>query len=213
VFGWNFENKSDRVKLFLFLLAIFLVVGFAISTFFRFINKEEIESVAQNSNKTDETANQVDSSVSSNDTESDDTESEADGPNDYDQTEKFSEKDLENTKKLASDFVTAFHNYNSNKPTEYLENAKPFMTDALYEKLKKNGRREVLERSYLTAKETEVTPVVNPSSMVIRWNVIVRGEAKSNDGKTLQTEDWYLVGIRKVDGAWKVEDVKVNVPS
>ena len=31
-----------------------------------------------------------------------------------------------------------------------------------------NGRREVLERSYLTAKETQVTPVVNKSSMVVR---------------------------------------------
>jgi hypothetical protein len=49
--------------------------------------------------------------------------------------------------------------------------------------------------------------------MVVRWNVIVRGEAKSVDGKTSQTEDWYLVGLRDVEGEWKVEDVRVNVPN
>jgi hypothetical protein len=96
---------------------------------------------------------------------------------------------------------------------EYLENAKPYMTNTLYEKVNQNGRREVLERSYLTAKETQVTPVVNKSSLVVRWNVIVRGEAKSIDGSLSETEDWYLVGLRSVDGEWKVEDVRVNVPN
>lgn len=155
------------------------------------------------------------SKVDSSDSSSDDLESTAakDGPNDYDQTEKFSEEELEATKKLAIEFVTAFHNYNADKPQEYLENAKPFMTDALYQKMNRNGRREVLERSYLTLKSTDVTPVVNKSSIIVRWNVIARGEAKSTDNKVSQTEDWYLVGLRKVDGEWKVEDVRVNVPN
>ena len=85
--------------------------------------------------------------------------------------------------------------------------------NTLYERMNQNGRREVLERSYLTAKETQVIPVVNKSSMVVRWNVIVRGEAKSVDGSLSETEDWYLVGLRSVDGEWKVEDVRVNVPN
>ena len=51
------------------------------------------------------------------------------------------------------------------------------------------------------------------SSLVVRWNVIVRGEAKSVDGSLSETEDWYLVGLRSVDGEWKVEDVRVNVPN
>ena len=44
--------------------------------------------------------------------------------NDYDQTENFSEKELEKSKKIAVEFATAFHNYNAEKPMEYLENAK-----------------------------------------------------------------------------------------
>lgn len=210
MFGWDFQNsKSDRIKLFLFLLVIFLVVGFAASSFFRSLNKEEVAAVEQNPESADESNKLVDSSASS----TEESESITDGPNDYDQTEKFSEEELDATKKLAVQFVTAFHNYNADKPQEYLENAKPYMTDDLYEKMKRNGRRETLERSYLTLKETDITPVVNKSSLVVRWNVMVTGEAKSVDGTKSETEDWYLIGLRQVDGEWKVEDVRVNVPN
>lgn len=210
MFGWDFHNsKSDRLKLFLFLLVIFLVVGFAVSSFFRSMNKEEAAAVEQNLQSADESTEQVDSLAPS----SEESELATDGPNDYDQTEKFSEEELEATKKLAVQFVTAFHNYNAHKPQEYLENAKPFMTDALYKKMNRNGRREVLERSYLTLEETDITPVVNKSGLVVRWNVVARGKAKSVDGKTSATEDWYLIGIRDVEGTWKVEDVRVNVPN
>lgn len=116
------------------------------------------------------------------------------------------------TKNIAIQFVTAFHSYNADQPQAYLEKAKPFMNEDLYQKMERNGRREVLERSYLTVESTEVTPVVNKSSTVARWNVIARGEAKSNDNRIKQIEDWYLVGLRKVNGEWRVEDVRVNVP-
>src|SRR5213080_338156 len=210
MFGWDFENsKSDRVKLFLFLLVIFLVVGFSVSAFFNSINRDKgpigqhpIYKVPKNHNNS-----QATSSVHK------DTDSAINGSNDYDQSEKFSNEELEVTKKIAVQFVIAFHTYNADKPQEYVENAKPYMTDALYQKMKRIGRREVLERSYLTVKNTQVTPVVNKSSMIVRWNVIVTGEAKSTDGNISATEDWYLVGLRKVNGDWKVEDVRVNVPN
>ena len=204
MFGWDYHNsKADRIKLFLFLLVIFLVVAFIVSAFFRSMNKDEAVVVEQ---------------IEGVDNASGDSSSGApvvieDQMNDYDQTEKFSEEDLEKSKKMAVEFATAYHNYNADRPMEYLENAKPFMTDALYEKMNQNVRREVLERSYLTAKETQVLPVVNKSNLVVRWNVIVKGEAKSIDESILETEDWYLVGLRNVNGEWKVEDVRVNVPN
>ena len=204
MFGWDYHNsKADRIKLFLFLLVIFLVVAFIVSAFFRSMNKDEAVVVEQ---------------IEGVDNASGDSSSGApvvieDQMNDYDQTEKFSEEDLEKSKKMAVEFATAYHNYNADRPMEYLENAKPYMTDALYEKMNQNVRREVLERSYLTAKETQVLPVVNKSNLVVRWNVIVKGEAKSIDESILETEDWYLVGLRNVNGEWKVEDVRVNVPN
>src|SRR4051812_6018623 len=212
MFGWDFHNsKADRIKLFLFLLVIFLVIGFSVSGVLRSMNNEGVVAVQQNPESADESSEKVDLSVSSS--EDQNGVAAEDQTNDYDQNEKFSEEELEKSKKIAAEFATAFHNYNADKPMEYLENAKPYMTNTLYEKMNQNGRREVLERSYLTAKETKVTPVVNKSSMVVRWNVIVRGEAKSVDGSLSETEDWYLVGLRSVDGEWKVEDVRVNVPN
>lgn len=209
MFGWDYHNsKTDRIKLFLFLLVIFLIVGFAVSTLLRSLNNHETAAVSP----------QLNNVIESGDAElsdySDTNDSTNTGSfNEFDQSEKFSDEDLGETKNIAVQFVTAFHTYNADQPMDYLENAKPYMTDALYGKMNRNGRREVLERSYLSVGETQVTPVVNKSSMVIRWNVIVKGEAKSIDGSISKTEDWYLVGLRDVDGEWKVEDVRVNVPN
>ena len=210
MFGWDFQNsKSNRIKLFLFLLVIFLIVAFTVSAFFRSMNKEEAVAVQQNIEGVEKSSGN-DSATSSDDQELLAVDEQT---NDYDQTEKFSEKELEKSKRIAVEFATAFHTYNAEKPMEYLENAKTYMTDALYEKMNRNGRREVLERSYLTVKDTNVIPVVNKSSLVVRWNVIVKGEAKSVDGSISETEDWYLVGLRSVNGEWMVEDVRVNVPN
>jgi ABC-type amino acid transport substrate-binding protein len=208
MFGWDFENsKSDRVKLFLFLLVLFLVIGFSVSAIFRTINKDKGPIGQHPIYKVPKNQNNSQSAPSLHK----DFNSAINGTNNFDQTEKFSNEELEATKKIAVQFVTTYHPYNAEKPQEYLENAKPYMTDDLYQKMKRNGRREVLERSYLTVKNTQVTSVVNNSSMIVRWNVIVTGEAKSLDGKISPTEDWYLVSVFKVDGDWKVEDVRVNV--
>lgn len=210
MFGWDLQNsKSDRMKLFLFLLVLFLVVGFAASTFFRSLNEDAAKAKEPKPERAVVSSLPTDASDPSNS----DSKPEEEQVNEYDQTEHFSSEEIEDTKKIAVQFVTSFHTYNADKPMDYLEKAKPYMTEALYEKMNRNGRREVLERSYLTVNETEVTPVVNKSSMIVRWNVIVRGEAKSVDGKASQTEDWYLVGLSDVDGEWKVEDVRVNVPN
>lgn len=208
MFGWDFQNsKSDRIKLFLFILAAFLIVGFLLSALFRGINSGNEEAAKEK--RVAESADKVDSEPIHS-TEEKPTEKQK---NEYDQTEHFSKEDLEATKKLAIKFTKTFHTYSIDEPKKYLKDAKPYMTDALYKKMEQNGRREVLDRSYLTVKKIEVTPVTNNSEIVVRWNVMVTGKAKANDGKTSETEDWYLISLRKVDGDWKVEDVRVNVPS
>lgn len=211
MFGWDFHNsKADRMKLFLFLLAIFLLVGFTFLSIYRYMDKgkradgQPLIGVSESKKEADTSDSTYSESKLMDSTK---------GPNEYDQTEHFSKKELATTKSIAIQFVTAFHSYNADQPQAYLEKSKPFMTVDLYQKMERNGRREVLERSYLTVESTEVTPVVNKSSTVARWNVIAKGEAKSNDNKIKQIEDWYLVGLRKVNGEWRVEDVRVNVPN
>lgn len=211
MFGWDFHHsKADRMKLFLFLLTIFLLVGSIFTSISRYMDKGKKadnqaligESESTNEGKTLDSAYGESKLMDS-----------TEGPNEYDQTEHFSKKELATTKNIAIQFVTAFHSYNADEPQSYLEKAKPFMSEDLYQKVERNGRREVLERSYLTVESTEVTPVVNQSNTVARWNVIAKGEAKSNDNKSKQIEDWYLVSLRKVNGEWRVEDVRVNVPN
>ncbi|PPA68692.1 hypothetical protein [Jeotgalibacillus proteolyticus] len=208
MFGWDFENsKSDRIKLFLFILVIFLVIGFSTTYVLRSIGSEEADTV----NQSEETPEETEAFVSS-----DEVESEAsleDETNKYNQTEHFTEEQLAESKEAAVEFVHAYHPYNAEEPTEYLETAKPHITDSLYGSLKEDGRREVLERSILTVNDTQVTEVVNPSSIVVRWNVMVTGEAQSIDGSKTDTEDWYLVGLREREGEWLVEDVRINVPN
>ncbi|MEC2054741.1 hypothetical protein I6J18_18330 [Peribacillus psychrosaccharolyticus] len=42
MFGWDFHNsKADRMKLFLFLLTLFLLVGFTFSSIYRYMDKGE----------------------------------------------------------------------------------------------------------------------------------------------------------------------------
>lgn len=123
----------------------------------------------------------------------------------------FSTKELEETKKGRCSVCFSFSYLQCRQNPRILRKCKTHYTDALYQKINRNGRREVLERSYLTVKETDVTPVVNKSHTIVRWNFIVRREAKSVDGKTSSTEEWYLVGLRKVDGEWKVEDVRKSM--
>ena len=48
MFGWDFQNrKSDRIKLFLFLLVLFLIVAFTVSAFYRSMNEENAVAVQQ----------------------------------------------------------------------------------------------------------------------------------------------------------------------
>lgn len=206
MFGWNFHHKSDRIKLFFFILAAFLLIGFSASFIFRSLNQEAEarEDPLESAPQSQETAEGDHSSSLAGEEES---------ANEYDQAEHFTDEQLSKSKEVALAFVQAFHAYDAKEPEQYLEDAKPYMTDALYEKMERNMRREPLDRSFLSVEKANVTPVVNPSSSIIRWNVMVTGKAEAVDGTVTPTEDWYLVGLKQINGEWLVEDVRVNVPN
>ncbi|MCM3089167.1 hypothetical protein M3557_14705 [Bhargavaea ginsengi] len=206
MFGWDFHHKSDRIKLFLFILAMFLLIGFSASFIFRGLNPEaeEREEPSESEPHSQETAEDDSSSSLAGEEES---------ANEYDQAEHFTDEQLSHSKEVALAFVQAFHAYDAKEPEKYLEKAKPYMANALYEKMGRNMRREPLDRSFLSVEKADVTPVVNPSSAIIRWNVMVTGKAEAIDGTVTPTEDWYLVSLKQINGEWLVEDVRVNVPN
>lgn len=206
MFGWDFHHKSDRIKLFLFILAVFLLIGFSASFIFRSLNQK-----AEAREDPPESAPQSQETVEGDPPSS--LAREEESANEYDQAEHFTDEQLSKSKGVALAFVQAFHAYDAKEPEKYLENANPYMTDALYEKMGRNMRREPLDRSFLSVEKVDVTPVVNPSSSIIRWNVMVTGKAEAVDGTVTPTEDWYLVSLKQMNGEWLVEDVRVNVPN
>ncbi|MCW1929537.1 hypothetical protein [Bhargavaea beijingensis] len=206
MFGWDFHHKSDRIKLFLFILAVFLLIGFSVSFIFRSLNQE-----AEAREDPPEIVPQSQEAAEGNPPSS--LAGEEESANEYDQAEHFTDEQLSQSKEVALAFVQAFHAYDANEPEKYLEDAKPYMTNALYEKMGRNMRREPLDRSFLAVEKADVTPVVNSSSSIIRWNVMATGKAKGIDGSITPTEDWYLVSLKQVNGEWLVEDVRVNVPN
>ncbi|MGD7050768.1 hypothetical protein FZC83_21510 [Rossellomorea marisflavi] len=208
MFGWDIHNsQSDRIKLFSFLLAVFLIIGFAASFVFRSSHDTTSKTVERGSDQTVESPPDQSGNKETNQNKTTSSEEE----NKYDQSEHFTEEELEESQDIAVAFTESFHAYSADEPNAYLEKSRPLMTAALYKKKSGDNRREPIGRSYLTVKETDVTPVVNKSTSAIRWNVMVTGEAKSPDGTGTETEDWYVVSVRHEEGEWKVEDVRVNV--
>lgn len=204
MFGWDYHNnKKDRIKLFLFILSCFLIVGFTTTLVLHSIASSKQSNVETSEPATKETQHT---------TELQNTNESATKVNDNDQAVHYSKKELTESKKVAVSFAKSYHAYNAKKPTKYLEDSKRYMTESLYAQLQENMRREPLERSYLSVKRVDTTQVSNNAETVIYWNVMVFGEAKSTDGKKTDTEDWYLIALKQADnGQWLVNEVNVNV--
>ncbi|MBM7554568.1 hypothetical protein [Thalassobacillus pellis] len=208
--GWHYENKKDRMLGGIILVVLGLILGMWLMA--------KVFPIETNGSKTTTHAPQTPVGSSPSETEKVPTEVGEEKnvnqtqENPYDQSQTFSEVALQASKKIAVQFVTAYHTYDAKDPTAYLENSKPYMTEALYERKREHVRRGTLARSQLAVKHTEVVPVANPSKHLIRWNIIVQGAATSVDGTVTETVDAYVIGVKEVDGEWKVEEVNVNVP-
>ena len=126
------------------------------------------------------------------------------------QEENFSKQDLDSSKKLAIDFVKAYHNFDASKPLQNIENSKNFMSKDLYESNIKNPSRGTLDAVKKKWVEVGVTDTANKATDRIVWNVVVQSENVDNDGKKNFGEDWYLVELKKEQGQYKVTDVVID---
>ena len=95
MFGWDIHNsKSDRIKLFCFILVVFLVIGFTANFIFRSLDTEEAEAEKNDSRKGAESAHTVDSVTSSKTVDTTATDK-----NEYDQMNIFLKKNWPKRKK------------------------------------------------------------------------------------------------------------------
>ncbi|KNH16147.1 hypothetical protein ACS78_25790 [Priestia megaterium] len=133
--------------------------------------------------------------------------------NPYDQTQRNTKEDLQNTKEIATEFVRAFASFNGKNPSEHIEKAKPYMSKEMYQDYKNQKERGTLTYDKVVPETLQTTEVSNGDSDVIQWNVVMQGKVYDVEGKAQPEEDWYLVTLEKQDDGYKVVGVRVNLPN
>ena len=133
--------------------------------------------------------------------------------NPYDQTQRNTKEDLQNTREIATEFVRAFASFNGKNPSEHIEKAKPYMSEEMYENYKEQKERGTLTYDKVVPENLETTEVSNDNPDVIQWNVVMQGKVYDVEGKAQPEEDWYLVTLEKQDDGYKVVGVRVNLPN
>ena len=136
-----------------------------------------------------------------------------DNENPYDQTQRNTKEDLQNTKEIATEFVRAFASFNGKNPSEHIEKAKPYMSEEMYQNYKNQKERGTLTYDKVVPENLETTEVSNNNPDVIQWNVVMQGKVYDVEGKAQPEEDWYLVTLKKQDDRYKVVGVRVNLPN
>ena len=189
------------------IINVLLIIGILVLSLFLIYSTSKDESSDTNAEDGNKYKEEPDQYTIKSERESERAENEK---NPYDQQENYDQDELERSKHIAVEFAKSYHSYDADNPRDYVNNVKPYVTDELYEKISEKTRREPLNRSYLAVNDVRVTPVSNKDRYTVKWNVIVKGSAESPDGNISDTEDWYLISLKKTSNRWLVKDVKVN---
>ena len=191
---------SVRQKKFLVLLSVIVFLGIMISAF-TFKQKSASSS-------------QEEKQASSSESVQEEKEVMIEGKeNPYDQTQRNTKEDLQNTKEIATEFVGAFASFNGKNPSEHIEKAKSYMSEEMYQTYKNQKERGTLTYDKVVPETLQTTEVSNNDPDVIQWNVVMQGKVYDVEGNSEPEEDWYLVTLEKQDNGYKVVGVRVNLPN
>lgn len=191
---------SVQQKKMLVFLSVIVFLGIVISSF---VAKEKPASSSQ----------EEEQAPSSESVQEEKEATTKDNENPYDQTQRNTKEDLQNTKEIATEFVRAFASFNGKNPSEHIEKAKPYMSEEMYENYKEQKERGTLTYDKVVPENLETTEVSNDNPDVIQWNVVMQGKVYDVEEKAEPEEDWYLVTLKKQDDGYKVVGVLVNVPN
>ncbi|MDQ8094899.1 hypothetical protein [Bacillus amyloliquefaciens] len=188
------------------IIAAFVVVAVFILLIVNLGSDHKEKPAAKPSNKT-ETAVQENDQENANELEQ--TEDNSSAP----QSERLTDKEKKDSKKLAIDFVEAYASWDAKKPVANVEAAKPFMSKEMYKEYKASPERGTLTHQKVIPRDFHITETSNDDTSEIRWNVIMTGKEEDIDGKKSDIENWYLVVMKRIDGKLKVVNVGVNIPT
>ncbi|MEC0413619.1 hypothetical protein P8807_19020 [Bacillus subtilis] len=119
------------------------------------------------------------------------------------------EEQKKDAQHVAEDFLRAYHSFDIENPEEYLEKAKPYMTEELYSFYKQYPKRGTLEQQKVKVKEVSGMPADFQENVQV-WNIEIKSENTDSDGKKTEQLTPYTVQVIKEEGEWKVNEVRID---
>lgn len=125
----------------------------------------------------------------------------------------FSEEDINASKEIAWQFSEKYYQFNGGEPLSHVENAKPFMTTALYTKLSQAPPRPTISTFKKEVKKIDLYEPYDVSSQEIAWMSRINGTVYDQKGNITKEEvmEYRLIMIRENENGYKVANVIITL--
>lgn len=195
---FDLDSKRGKIKLLICLAIPIMTIGFLI-TFFTLQSADQPK--AESAKKEAKVSAKVDPSPS---------------PEDVSKKEKktsvqtLSKEEKEASKAIAEKFAVAYGNYDSKNPLNFVQNAKPYMSEWFNTQWEENPPRRPLALSKSTVKKFDTYRVDGGDQHIIAWSVVLTEETINALGDKITQEEWLWIGLVKENGLWKVNEVDIS---
>lgn len=129
-------------------------------------------------------------------------------PSPEEKQQMAAEKELENkVKQFTTDFLKKYSQYNPAKPTDQIEQIKPFVTDQVYQEQKNLysvPMPNMKSRRYLSLSDFQYTQQERKNITV---EAVVNIET-INDNQTFTQEIYYILDLTPIGDSWKVRGMQ-----
>lgn len=202
---FDFNKKSHKFIIFLLIAIPVLSIGFGLLLLAQHETKETGEKAKTEKVEAKE-SEQTDSSPVSEEKEEEEFEEEVTAP----ASELVSKEEKEKAKLTAEKFAQIYGNYDSEKPLDFMYNAKSYMTEELYSRLEESPPRQFLGLAKSTVKSFETYPVDTDDFNVLVWNVVLKEDTVNDMNKKGYQELTILIALEKENGEWKVKSMNAQ---
>ncbi|CAK8583880.1 hypothetical protein BMEGG_06138 [Priestia megaterium] len=118
---------------------------------------------------------------------------------------------LQETKRLAEEFVTAHATLNPNKPEAYLKAIKPLTDERVYYYLSADDSHKPTATEYeRKVLQLQSLPMDDNVPGRKKWQVIAYVQIKDELGNRKKEQMWYEVSVSNSSGSWKITGVGVK---
>ncbi|WP_167578081.1 hypothetical protein [Ammoniphilus sp. YIM 78166] len=197
--NFDYNRRSDRIKLFLLIFVCFSIVSWTIVLLSGGFDDPPDESVSLSSNP----AVREHLLPSSTPAVTSATASKEVIP-------ILTETEQNKSREVAKLFAEAYYTYDAKQPDQYFERSKLYMSDRMVEREKKMIRRQTLDRNQTRVKSSKVLQVDHDDPDEMIWSVVIEGEAVTASGTSHPETQEFFVTLRKINGEWKVTDYKIE---